>query len=151
MLPRTAPTTAGLTLAAERLAALSACIRAALGPTPCRAADRDGERRRNRHHHLCEEAGRQHCTHLGGGWRLYTYAAAHRRVGGPPTIEARLCWNQSPGYLPDDPHGDYKLPIPPDATAAQMAALWNGYLQTEAAKAAATFAALVIPTQEPTP
>lgn len=72
-------------------------------------------------------------------------------MGGASTIEVRLCWNQSPGYLPDDPHGDYKLLIPPTSTVAQMVALWNNCIQTDAAKAAAIFAALVIPTQEPTP
>lgn len=146
MLPATAPTPAALTLAAERLASLRAALDA-IGPTPCRATDPGGERRRERHHHLCETAARQHCTHLGGGWRLYTYAAAHRRVGSAPTVQAQLLWDQVTLYRPDDPSAAFKLPIPPDATAAQMAALWNGHITAEAAAAAATYAALLIPTE----
>lgn len=146
MLPTTAPTPAALTLAAERLAALRAALDV-IGPTPCRATDNSAARRRYRHHHLCETAGREHCTHLGGGWRLCVYAAAHRRAGSAPTIRAGLLWDQVTLYRPDDPGAAFQLAIPPTSTAAQMAALWNTHITTEAAKAAATFAALIIPTE----
>lgn len=146
MLPTTAPSPTALALAAERLTALRAALDA-IGPTPCRAMDPGAERRRERHHHLCETAARQHCSHLGGGWRLYTYAAAHRRAGSAPTIQAHLLWDQVSLYLPTDPGAAFQLTIPPDATAAQMAALWNAHISAEATKAAATFAALLIPAE----
>lgn len=146
MLPTTAPSPAALTLAAERLASLRAALDA-IGPTPCRASDPGGELRRERHHHLCETAARQHCAHLGNGWRLYTYAAASRRVGGAPTIQARLLWDQETISWPATPGADFRLAIPEAATAAQMAALWNAHITAEAAKAAATFAALIVPTE----
>lgn len=146
MLPTVAPTLSALVLAAERLASLRAALDA-IGPTPCRATDENAGRRRDQHHLLCEAAARQHCTHLGNGWRLHICAAAHRRVGSAPTIQAHLLWDQVTLYRPDDPGAAFKLPIPPDATAAQMAALWNGYITAEAAKIAATYAALLIPAE----
>lgn len=146
MLPTVAPTPAGLALAAERLVALRAALDV-IGPTPCRATEPGAEYRRDRHNHFCEVAARQHCAHLGNGWRLYTYAAAHRRVGGAPTIQARLLWDQETISWPATPGADFRLPIPEAATAAQMAALWNAHITAEAAKAAATYAALLIPTE----
>lgn len=146
MLPTTAPSPAALALAAERLASLRAALDA-IGPTPCRATDPGGELRRERHHRLCEVAAREHYTNLGGGWRLQTRADANPKVGKPAAIRSHLLWDYHPPQRVTDPFTSASFPIPPDATAAQMAALWNTHITTEAAKAAATFAALLIPTE----